>query len=108
MLNALQEDNWYLPCLYKRAVRTKQQPGSTAEIHEVLILLFYLGNTLERKREAARFLSTYNFEMLESPPIKERTSQSVNTLNALHKHFKLCQFREKIFISHNINNIIYL
>ena len=30
--------------------------SSTAEINEMLILLIYLGNTLEKKKEAARFL----------------------------------------------------
>ena len=26
-VNGLQGNNWYLPCLYKRAIRTKQQPA---------------------------------------------------------------------------------
>ena len=40
--------------------------ASTAEIHEVLILLFYLGNTLEKKKEP--YVFCYNFKMLKSPP----------------------------------------
>ena len=36
--------------------------------------------------------------MLESLSVKLRTSQSVNMLkNALYKHFKLRQLRDKIF-----------
>ena len=63
----------------------------------MLIQTFYLEDTLERKREAARFLQqprdvgiTFPFEL--------RASQSVNTLkNTLYKHFKKSQLRHKTF-----------
>ena len=42
---------------------------SIAEIHEVLILPFHIGDTLERKREASTFFCN-NFKMLESLPPK--------------------------------------
>ena len=78
MLNGLQEDNWYLSFLVNELLELKNSQHSK-NARGAIILLFYLGNTLERKREVARFLC--NFEMLESPPIKECTSQSVNILN---------------------------
>ena len=51
-----------------------------------------------REKEGGRTFSATTSRCWNHLPLKLRTSQSVNTLkNALHKHFKLSQLRDKIF-----------
>lgn len=84
-------------------LNNSQHSQNTQSANSIILHRRYI-----REKERGCMFSATTSRCWNYLPLKLRTSQSVNTLNTLHKHFKLCQFREKIFISHNINNIIYL
>ena len=85
-----------MPCLYKRAVTTKQQPAQQKYTRGAYFTI--LPRKYTRKKEGGRTFSVSTSRCWNDLPIKLRTSQSATILkNALCKHFKLSRLRDKWF-----------
>ena len=94
MLNGLQEDNWYLPCLHKLLELNKTQHNRNTQGANFTIL----PRKYTREKEGGPTFSVSTLRCWNNFLIKLHTSQSLNILkNALYKRFKLTQLRDKSF-----------